>query len=186
MREAIQKTLQILIKVKVDCWKFAASGQVSVWDQGGKELIQAMQSPCFSLLLDLMLTERWRHLPWRFEDSKYNFLGPADHGFPDFYLNALEPEAESEAIAQSSEIYIEFSRCNILARRSADAEPEVEAEPIDKSLFKFNNVYYPEICRNWTQWWCWRWGWIQIYAIGANDDDDNSYHMLVVGGRPPD
>ena len=25
-----------------------------------------------------------------------------------------------------------------------------------------------------------------INAIGANGDDDNSYHMLVVGGRPPD
>ena len=88
--------------------------------------------------------------PAGFEDSKYD-------GFLDSYHNALgqlsaEPKAEAEATAHSSKIYDEFSHRIILARRSAEPEPEVEVGPIYKSLFKFNNnnknnkfnnVYYP-------------------------------------------
>ena len=72
--------------------------------------------------------------PAGFEDSKYN-------GFPDSYNNALgqlsaDPESEAEATAYSSKIYNEFSHLNILARRSAELEPEVEVGPIGHGLFK--------------------------------------------------
>ena len=82
-----------------------------------------------------------------FEDSKYNFLGPlkipnflgpANKGFPDSHHNALFPK---EATKHSSKIYKELNLHNILTRRSG--EPEPEAEPIVKSLFKFNKVYSP-------------------------------------------
>ena len=83
-----------------------------------------------------------------FEDS--NFSGPANSGFPDSNHKALgqlseEPKSESEAKSEhSNEIYNGFNHRDILARRSAEPEPEAEAEQIGKSLFKFNNkMYYP-------------------------------------------
>ena len=78
-----------------------------------------------------------------FEDS--NFSGPANSGFNDSNdhkaLGQLSAEAKSE---HSNEIYNGFNHRGILARRSAEPEPEAEAEQIGKSLFKFNNkMYYP-------------------------------------------
>ena len=84
-----------------------------------------------------------------FEDFKYNFRGPAKIGFPDSYNNALrqlsasELKAEEEAGADFSKILNELSQHHILAKRSAEPEPEAEAEPIGNSLYKFNNYYYP-------------------------------------------
>ena len=78
-----------------------------------------------------------------FEDFKNYFLGPANNGFPDSYRNyqlSEEPKAEAEARENSTEIYNEFSQLHIQARRSAEPEPEAEAEPIGK--FDFYN-YYP-------------------------------------------
>ena len=77
-----------------------------------------------------------------FEDS--NFSGPANSGFTDSNhkaLGQLSVEAKSE---HSNEIYNGFNHHDILARRSAEPEPEAEAEQIGKSLSKFNNkMYYP-------------------------------------------
>ena len=84
-----------------------------------------------------------------FEDFKYNFRGPAKIGFPDSYndalrqLSASELKAEEEAGADFSKILNELSQHHILAKRSAEPEPEAEAEPIGNSLYKFNNYYYP-------------------------------------------
>ena len=61
--------------------------------------------------------------PAGFEDFNFNFLGPANNGFPNAYYNALNHHD--------------------LARRSAEPEPEAEAEPSDKSLSKLNFYYFP-------------------------------------------
>ena len=80
-----------------------------------------------------------------FEDS--NFSGPANSGFTDSNHKALgqlsaEPKSELEPKSEhSNEIYNGFNHHDILARRSA--EPEPEAEAIGKSLFKFHKIYYP-------------------------------------------
>ena len=83
-----------------------------------------------------------------FEDS--NFSGPANSGFTDSNHKALgqlsaEPKSELEPKSEhSNEIYNGFNHRGILARRSAEPEPEAEAEQIGKSLFKFhNNNNYP-------------------------------------------
>ena len=83
-----------------------------------------------------------------FEDS--NFSGPANSGFPDSNHKALgqlsaEPKSELEPKSEhSNEIYNGFNHHDIPAKRSAEPEPEAEAEQIGKSLFKFNNkMYYP-------------------------------------------
>ena len=65
-----------------------------------------------------------------FEDSKYNFLGPANKGFPDSHHNALFPK---EATKHSSKIYKELNLHNILTRRSGEPEPKAELQDITRS-----------------------------------------------------
>ena len=70
------------------------------------------------------------------EDFKYGFLESDNNNLSDYY-NALRRVSE----AHSSKFSKEFSFGHTPARRSAEPEPEAEAEPIGRSLF--SNYYFP-------------------------------------------
>ena len=76
------------------------------------------------------------------EDLKY---GSDNNGLFDYNRNALRrvsaDSADLETEAHLSKFNNEFSFGHILSKRSAEPEPEAEAEPIGKSLS--NNFYFP-------------------------------------------
>ena len=76
------------------------------------------------------------------EDLKYGFLGSDNNGLFDYNRNALRREfADLNTEEHLSKFTNEFSFGHILSERSAEPEPEAEAEPIGKSLS--NNFYFP-------------------------------------------